>query len=121
MLLKDIAEKLGAKLIGNGDLEITHVANLKTAKETEISFLSDPKYRSVLSESRAGAVILKEEDVPHAKSAVLVMKDPYVGQVPIHSGEIAEDLAYYFTVSEQTPSAVSLGVLVDTDYSIKVA
>ena len=31
MLLKDIAEKLGAKLIGNGDLEITHVANLKTA------------------------------------------------------------------------------------------
>lgn len=38
MLLKDIAEKLGAKLIGNGDLEITHVANLKTAKETEISF-----------------------------------------------------------------------------------
>lgn len=79
MLLKDIAEKLGAKLIGNGDLEITHVANLKTAKETEISFLSDPKYRSILSESRAGAVILKEEDVPHAKSAVLVMKDPYVG------------------------------------------
>lgn len=79
MLLKDIAEKLGAKLIGNGDLEITHVANLKTAKETEISFLSDPKYRSVLSESRAGGVILKEEDVPHAKSAVLVMKDPYVG------------------------------------------
>lgn len=38
MLLKDIAEKLGAKLIGNGDLEITHVANLKNAKETEISF-----------------------------------------------------------------------------------
>lgn len=51
----------------------------------------------------------------------LGMKDPYVGQVPIHSGEVAEDLAYYFTVSEQTPSAVSLGVLVDKDYSIKVA
>lgn len=51
----------------------------------------------------------------------LGLKDPYVGQVPIHSGEIAEDLAYYFTVSEQTPSAVSLGVLVDKDYSIKVA
>lgn len=43
------------------------------------------------------------------------MKDPYVGQVPIHSGEIAEDFTYYFTVSEQTPSAVSLGVLVDKD------
>ncbi len=49
----------------------------------------------------------------------LGMKDPYVGQVPIHSGEIAEDFTYYFTVSEQTPSAVSLGVLVDKDLSIK--
>ncbi|MCR6513275.1 MAG: Hsp33 family molecular chaperone HslO [Clostridium sp.] len=49
------------------------------------------------------------------------LKDPYVGQVPIYTGEIAEDLAYYFTVSEQTPSAVSLGVLVDTDYSIKAS
>lgn len=51
----------------------------------------------------------------------LGLKDPYVGQVPIHSGEIAEDFAYYFTVSEQTPSAVSLGVLVNKDHSIKAA
>lgn len=51
----------------------------------------------------------------------LGLKDPYVGQVPIHSGEIAEDFTYYYTVSEQTPSAVSLGVLVDTDLSIKAA
>ncbi|MBS5926833.1 MAG: Hsp33 family molecular chaperone HslO, partial [Clostridium sp.] len=43
------------------------------------------------------------------------------GQVPIQTGEIAEDLTYYFTVSEQTPSAVSLGVLVDKDHSIKAA
>ncbi len=49
------------------------------------------------------------------------LKDPYVGQVPIFTGEIAEDLAYYFTVSEQTPSAVALGVLVDTDLSIKAS
>ena len=51
----------------------------------------------------------------------LGLKDPYVGQVPIFSGEIAEDLAYYFTVSEQTPSAVALGVLVNTDYTINCA
>lgn len=51
----------------------------------------------------------------------LGMRDPYVGQVPIYTGEIAEDLAYYFTTSEQTPSAVALGVLVDKDLSIKAA
>lgn len=51
----------------------------------------------------------------------LGMKDPYVGQVPIYTGEIAEDIAYYFTVSEQTPSAVALGVLVDKDLSIKAS
>lgn len=43
------------------------------------------------------------------------LKDPYVGQVPIYSGEIAEDLAYYFTVSEQTPSAVALGVYMNKE------
>lgn len=49
------------------------------------------------------------------------LKEPYVGQVPIQSGEIGDDLAYYFTASEQTPSAVGLGVLVEKDLSIKAA
>jgi len=49
------------------------------------------------------------------------LKEPYVGQVPIRTGEIGDDLAYYYTVSEQTPSAVGLGVLVDTDMSIKAS
>lgn len=49
------------------------------------------------------------------------LKEPYVGQVPIYTGEIGDDLAYYFTTSEQTPSAVGLGVLVDTDFSISAA
>lgn len=51
----------------------------------------------------------------------LGMKEPYSGQVPMLTGEIAEDLTYYFAVSEQTSSAVILGVLVDRDYSIKQA
>ncbi|KRQ87214.1 33 kDa chaperonin [Caloramator mitchellensis] len=51
----------------------------------------------------------------------LGLKEPYVGQVPLRTGEIGDDIAYYFTVSEQVPSAVVLGVLVDTDISIKAA
>jgi len=42
----------------------------------------------------------------------LHLKEPFTSQVPIISGEIAEDFTYYFTVSEQVPSSVSLGVLV---------
>jgi molecular chaperone Hsp33 len=49
------------------------------------------------------------------------LKEPYVGQVPIYTGEIGDDLAYYFTTSEQTPSAVGLGVLVEKDLSISAA
>lgn len=49
------------------------------------------------------------------------LKDPYIGQVPLVSGEIAEDLTYYFANSEQIPSIVALGVLIERDQSIKQA
>ncbi len=49
------------------------------------------------------------------------MREPYIGQVPIQTGEIGDDIAYYFMQSEQTPSVVALGVLVDTDISVKGA
>ncbi|WP_094548369.1 Hsp33 family molecular chaperone HslO [Petroclostridium xylanilyticum] len=51
----------------------------------------------------------------------LGLKEPYVGQVPLATGEIAEDLTLYYARSEQTPSAVALGVLVDVDLSVKAS
>ena len=51
----------------------------------------------------------------------LGLKEPYIGSTRLVSGEIAEDLAYYYMESEQVASAVGLGVLVDTDLSVKCA
>lgn len=61
------------------------------------------------------------------RGTLIVVKDdgitdkPYSSQTPLVDGEIADDLTYYFAESEQIPSAVGLGVLVDTDASVKAA
>jgi len=49
------------------------------------------------------------------------LKEPYVGQTILQTGEIAEDLTYYFAVSEQTPSSVGLGVFMEKNNTVKQA
>lgn len=49
------------------------------------------------------------------------LKEPYSGQTELQTGEIADDLTYYFTVSEQIPSSVGLGVLMNRDNTVKQA
>lgn len=51
----------------------------------------------------------------------LGLKDPYVGQTLIQTGEIAEDLTYYFATSEQVPSSVGLGVLMERNNTVRQA
>ena len=47
------------------------------------------------------------------------LKEPYVGQIQLQTGEIAEDLTYYFATSEQVPSSVGLGVLMERNNTVK--
>lgn len=51
----------------------------------------------------------------------LGLKEPYNSELPLTTSEVAEDLTYYFAKSEQVPSAVALGVLIDKDYTVKQA
>ena len=51
----------------------------------------------------------------------LGLKEPYIGYVDLVSGEIAEDLTYYYAYSEQTPTVMNLGVLIGTDQKVMTA
>ncbi|ATD55281.1 Hsp33 family molecular chaperone HslO [Clostridium chauvoei] len=118
--LKSEKEVMSLKINGGGEAKGITITSYEGARVK--GFIGNP-YGDLPLNSKGkldvGGYIGREGDFIVIKD--LGMKDPYVGQVPILTGEIAEDLAYYFTVSEQTPSAVSLGVLVDKDLSIKVA
>ncbi len=118
--LKNEKEVMTLKINGNGEIKgITVTANNNASVK---GFIGNPYVDRPLNEKGkldVGGAIGTDGILYVIKD--LGLRDPYVGQVPIQTGEIAEDFAYYFTVSEQTPSAVSLGVLVDRDLSIKAA
>lgn len=120
-MLKSEKESLTLKINGGGEAQGVTVTAKSNAKVK--GYIGNPSVDLPLNVANGklnvGEAIGKDGNLLVIKD--LGLKDPYVGQVPIYTGEIAEDFAYYFTVSEQTPSAVSLGVLVDKDLSIKAA
>lgn len=77
--LGELAQQLGAELHGDPQVEIHRIANLETAQQGEISFLSDSKYQGFLKTTQASAVLLKAHDLDACGTNALVLKDPYVG------------------------------------------
>ena len=116
---------------------------LKGRERVLLQVVGDGPLRHVVAEGEAGGGVRGYVGNPHVdlpptpagkldvagavgKGQLVVVRDlglkePYRGAVPLVSGEIAQDMAYYLARSEQTPSAVALGVLVDTDGSVKAA
>ncbi|MEH8163229.1 UDP-3-O-(3-hydroxymyristoyl)glucosamine N-acyltransferase [Aeromonas allosaccharophila] len=77
--LAQLAQQLGARVHGDGTLEIRKVATLEKAGKGDITFLSNKKYRHYLEQSKATAVLITEADLPFCPTNALVLKDPYVG------------------------------------------
>jgi UDP-3-O-[3-hydroxymyristoyl] glucosamine N-acyltransferase len=76
--LGDLADVVGAKLLGDPETVITGVGTLQRAQPGEISFLSNPTYRRYLSSTRASAVILDEKDSADCPASALVSDNPYL-------------------------------------------
>lgn len=111
-MLKDEKEMLTISINGHGPIgslivDAYHDGSVR-------GFCSNPHVDTEFKESGkldVGAVVGKEGTLTVTKD--LSMQENFSGTVELVSGEIGEDFAYYFTKSEQTPTAVSVGVLVD--------
>jgi UDP-3-O-[3-hydroxymyristoyl] glucosamine N-acyltransferase len=80
MILRELADRLGCRLEGDGDVEIRRVAGIEQAAAGDVTFLSNSKYRGLLATTKASAVILGPASAqdPPAPCAVLRSPQPYV-------------------------------------------
>lgn len=76
--LGEIANQIGATLHGNPEHRIYNVATLEKATGRDLSFFSNRRYMKALKQTRAGAVILKQEDLPACNVIALTVEDPYL-------------------------------------------
>lgn len=77
--LRQLAELIGARVEGDGEVHVTGLATLASAGEGQVSFLANRAYRRQLATTRASAVIVSSADAPACPTNALVMDDPYVG------------------------------------------
>ncbi len=74
--LKEIAQIIDGELIGDSGIVITGVSGIKEAREGDITFIANPKYKSLVNSTRASAIIISEEEQIKADIALIQTKDP---------------------------------------------
>ncbi|SHH78084.1 molecular chaperone Hsp33 [Clostridium collagenovorans DSM 3089] len=119
-MMKSEKDKLTLKIDGGG--EAKGVVVTASSDASVKGFIGNPRVELPTNEKGkldVGGAIGKDGSLIVIRD--MGLKEPYVGHSPIYTGEIGDDLAYYYTVSEQIPTAVGVGVLVDVDHSIKAS
>ena len=113
-------DKLTTKLEGNGPVGVI-VADANAKGEVR-GYITNPHVDFELNE-KGKLDVARAVGTSGSLSVVkdLGLKEHFTGQVPIISGEVSEDFTYYFANSEQVPSAVGAGVLVNPDHTILAA
>ena len=110
-------EKMTVTINGGGPIG-TIIASTNSDGKIK-AFVANPQVHYQYNDTghlAVGVAVGKEGTLQVVKD--MGLKEPFVGTVPLQSGEIGDDFAYYFMVSEQTPSVVSVGVLVNDDNSV---
>ena len=118
LMQKDENEVVTVTINGGGSIGTIMAVALNNGEVK--GFCGDPQLYLKYNESdklAVGLVVGKEGYLRVTKN--LKLKQNYTSEVALQSGEIGDDFAYYFSVSEQRPTIVSVGVLVDVDYSVK--
>lgn len=121
LMLKEERGKLTLQIKGDGPLGmIVCVAN---SEGTVKGYLNNPDVDLPIRDSDGKLDVASAVGREGTISVIrdLGLKEPYIGQYPITSGEIAEDLTQYYANSEQVPSSVALGVLIDRNRSVKAS
>tara|TARA_A100001037_G_C15105013_1_gene615965 strand:+ start:250 stop:1290 length:1041 start_codon:yes stop_codon:yes gene_type:complete len=104
--LQELSDLVGANLVGDPEIQISGLASLEEASGDQLAHLSNYKYRKLLANTNAGAIILKELDLYHWAGNALIVQDPYLA--------FARLSQLFATSFELQPGVHSSAVIADT-------
>lgn len=126
--LAKIAEKIGGEVQGDAKQQVSGVATLKNATESDISFLANPKYKKFLADTRAGAVLVASDIAASVPTNAILVDDPYVAyakvaQLLFPQARLAPGIHKSSSVSSDSlcHDDVSIGANVFIDSGVEIA